>query len=173
VIATQNPIEHEGTYPLPEAQLDRFMLRLAIGYPSSDVEVEILGSHAAGAPLEDISPVSDAAGVRSMIDDARRVHAAPAIRRYIVELVEATRRHSDVYLGASPRASIMILRAARALAAAEERDYVIPDDVKTLAPAALSHRIIVTADAIMSGRSADVLVREIVDEVDVPVAENP
>ena len=136
VIATQNPIEHEGTYPLPEAQLDRFMLRLAIGYPSSDVEVEILGSHAAGA-LEDISPVSDAAGVRSMIEDARRVHAAPAIRRYIVHLVEATRRHSDVYLGASPRASIMILRAARALAA-EERDYVIPDDVKTLAPWALS-----------------------------------
>jgi MoxR-like ATPase len=95
------------------------------------------------------------------------------IRKYIVDLVEATRRHSDVYLGASPRASIMILRAARALAAAEERDFVIPDDVKTLAPVALSHRIIVTADAIMSGRSADVLVREIVDEVEVPVAENP
>ena len=173
VIATQNPIEHEGTYPLPEAQLDRFMLRLAIGYPSSEVEVEILASHASGAPLDDIRPVSDARGVRDMIEEARQIHAAPAIRRYIVELVEATRRHSDVYLGASPRASIMILRAARALAAAEERDYVIPDDVKALAPSALSHRIIVTADAIMSGRSADVLVREIVDEVDVPVAENP
>jgi MoxR-like ATPase len=117
--------------------------------------------------------VSDARGVRDMIEEARQIHAAPAIRRYIVDLVEATRRHSDVYLGASPRASIMILRAARALAAAEERDYVIPDDVKTLAPVALSHRIIVTADAIMSGRSPDVLVREIVDEVDVPVAENP
>ena len=173
VIATQNPIEHEGTYPLPEAQLDRFMLRLAIGYPDSDVEAEILASHASGAPLDDIGPVSDAAGVREMIEEARQIHAAPAIRRYIVDLVEATRKHSDVYLGASPRASIMILRAARALAAAEERDYVIPDDVKTLAPPALSHRIIVTADAIMSGRSADVLVREIVDEVDVPVSENP
>jgi MoxR-like ATPase len=173
VIATQNPIEHEGTYPLPEAQLDRFMLRLAIGYPSADIEAEILATHGSGAPLQDIGPVSDAAGVRDMIEEARRVHAAPAIRKYIVELVEATRRHSDVYLGASPRASIMILRAARALAAAEERDYVIPDDVKSLAAPALSHRIIVTADAVMSGRSADVLVREIVDEVDVPIAENP
>jgi MoxR-like ATPase len=173
VIATQNPIEHEGTYPLPEAQLDRFMLRLAIGYPSAAVETDILATHGGGAPLEEIGPVSDAAGVRHMIEEARTVHVAPAIRKYIVDLVEATRRHSDVYLGASPRASIMLLRAARALAAAEERDYVIPDDVKTLAPPALAHRIIVTADAVMSGRSADVLVRELVDEVAVPVAENP
>jgi MoxR-like ATPase len=98
---------------------------------------------------------------------------APAIRKYVVDLVEATRRHSDVYLGASPRASIMLLRAARAFAAAEERDYVIPDDVKSLAAPALSHRIIVTADAVMSGRSSDVLVRELIDEVPIPVAENP
>jgi MoxR-like ATPase len=173
VIATQNPIEHEGTYPLPEAQLDRFMLRLAIGYPSADVEADLLATHGAGAPLDDIGPVTDAAGVRHMIEEARLVHAAPAIRRYVVDIVEATRRHSDVYLGASPRASIMLLRAARALAAAEERDYVIPDDVKTLAPPGLSHRIIVTADAVMSGRSSNVLVREIVDDVAVPVAENP
>jgi MoxR-like ATPase len=173
VIATQNPIEHEGTYPLPEAQLDRFMLRLAIGYPPPDVEAEILASHGAGAPLDDIGPVTDAAGVRDMIEEAQRVHVAPAIRRYVVDLAEATRRHSDVYLGASPRASIMLLRAARALAAAEERDYVIPDDVKILAPPGLSHRIIVTADAVMSGRSSEVLVREIVDEVAVPVSENP
>jgi MoxR-like ATPase len=173
VVATQNPVEFEGTFPLPEAQLDRFMMRLAIGYPDAEVASEILASHAAGAPLDDIRPVSDASGVREMIEEARRIHAAPPIRRYIVDLVEATRRHSDVYLGASPRASIMLLRAARALAAAEERDYVIPDDVKTLAPVALPHRIIVTADAIMSGRSAEVLVREIIDEVDVPIAENP
>jgi MoxR-like ATPase len=173
VIATQNPIEHEGTYPLPEAQLDRFMLRLAIGYPSADVEADILATHGAGAPLDDIGPVTDAAGVRHMIEEARRVHAAPAIRRYVVDIAEATRRHSDVYLGASPRASIMLLRAARALAAAEERDYVIPDDVKRLAAPGLAHRIIVTADAVMSGRSSNVLVREIVDDVAVPVAENP
>ena len=173
VIATQDPIEHEGTYPLPEAQLDRFMLRLAIGYPSPDVEAEILASHGAGAPLDDIGPVTDAAGVRQMIEEAQRVHVAPAIRRYVVDLVEATRRHGDVYLGASPRASIMLLRAARSLAAAEERDYVIPDDVKILAPPGLSHRIIVTADAVMSGRSSEVLVREIVDEIAVPVSESP
>ncbi|MGZ8582014.1 MAG: AAA family ATPase [Actinomycetota bacterium] len=174
VIATQNPIEHEGTYPLPEAQLDRFMLRLSIGYPSIDIETEILASHTSGAqPLEEIGPVSDAPGVAEMIEQARQVHVAPALRRYIVDLVEATRRHGDVYLGASPRASLMILRAARAYAAADERDFVIPDDVKALAVPVLGHRIIVTADAVMTGRSTDVVLQEILAEVAVPVAENP
>jgi len=174
VIATQNPIEHEGTYPLPEAQLDRFMLRLSIGYPSTEIEAEILASHTAGAqPLEEIGPVSDAPGVAEMIEQARRVHVAPALRRYIVDLVEATRRHGDVYLGASPRASLMILRAARAYAAADERDFVIPDDVKALAVPVLGHRIIVTADAVMTGRSTEVVLQEILAEVSVPVAENP
>ncbi len=171
VIATQNPIEHEGTYPLPEAQLDRFMLRLSIGYPSAEVEADILASHTGAEPLKEIGPVTDAPGVASMIEQAREVHVAAAIRRYIVDLVEATRRHSDVYLGASPRASIMILRASRALAAAEERDYVIPDDVKALAAPCLSHKIIVTADAVMSGRSPEVVVRELLEDVAVPVAE--
>ncbi len=170
VIATQNPIEHEGTYPLPEAQLDRFMLRLAIGYPSADVEAEILGTHTSGQPLADIGPVTDARGVAEMIEQAREVHVAPAIRRYIVDVVEATRSHSDIYLGASPRASIMILRAARAMAAAVERDYVIPDDVKTLVPPSLAHRVIVTADAVMSGRSSDAILTEILNEVAVPVS---
>jgi MoxR-like ATPase len=170
VIATQNPIEHEGTYPLPEAQLDRFMMRLSIGYPQSDVEAEILSSHSAGPPLDDIGAVTDAHGIAEMIQQAREVHVAPAIRRYIVDVVEATRRHSDVYLGASPRASLMILRAARAMAAAEERDFVTPDDVKALAIPALIHRLIVTADAVMSGRSPRVVLQEILDAVDVPVA---
>jgi len=111
--------------------------------------------------------------VTAMIAQAQQVHVAPAIRRYIVDIVEATRRHSDMYLGASPRASIMILRASRAMAAADERDYVIPDDVKTLAVPSLAHRIIVTADAIMSGRSPQVILQEILTEVPVPVAENP
>ncbi len=173
VIATQNPIEHEGTYPLPEAQLDRFMLRLSIGYPSSDVEADILASHTGAAPLAEIHAVADAPGVAEMIEQARRVHVAPALRRYIVDLVEATRHHSDMYLGASPRASIMILRAARAMAASEERDFVIPDDVKALAIPVLAHRVIVTADAIMSGRSADVILRELLADVPVPVAEDP
>jgi MoxR-like ATPase len=169
VIATQNPVEHEGTYPLPEAQLDRFMLRLAIGYPDTDIEAELLSSHSAGAPLDDIRPVNDARGVAQLIEQAREVHVAPAIRQYIVNVVDGTRKHTDVYLGASPRASLMILRASRAMAAAEERDFVIPDDVKALAIPSLAHRIIVTADAVMSGRSPQVVLQEILNEVDVPV----
>jgi len=172
VIATQNPIEHEGTYPLPEAQLDRFMLRLSIGYPAPEVESDILASHTGSTPLREIKPVMDARGVGGMIELAREVHVAASIRRYIVDVVEATRRHSDIYLGASPRASIMILRAARAMAASTERDFVIPDDVKTLALPCLSHRVIVSADAVMSGRSPDVIVREIMADVPVPVTQD-
>ncbi|MEO8292748.1 MAG: AAA family ATPase [Actinomycetota bacterium] len=170
VIATQNPIEHEGTYPLPEAQLDRFMLRLSIGYPSPEIEAEILGTHGIGAPLDAIGPVADAPGVADMIEQARLVHAAPALRRYIVDLVEATRRHSDIYLGASPRASIALLRAARAMAAADQRDFVIPDDVKALVVPVLAHRVIATADAVMSGRAPDVILTELLDQIAVPLA---
>jgi MoxR-like ATPase len=169
VIATQNPIEHEGTYPLPEAQLDRFMMRIAIGYPSAEVEAEILATHGVRSTLTDIGPVTDALGVREMIEQARHVHVAAPIRRYIVDLVEATRRHPDVYLGASPRASIMLLRAARALAGADERDFVIPDDVKALSAPVLSHRVIVTADAVMTGRSPAAVLDEVLNEVPVPV----
>jgi MoxR-like ATPase len=172
VIATQNPIEHEGTYPLPEAQLDRFMLRLSIGYPSPEIEAEILGTHGIAAPHDAIGPVTDAPGVADMIEQARQVHAAPALLRYIVDLVEATRRHSDIYLGASPRASIALLRAARAMAAADERDFVIPDDVKTLIVPVLAHRVIATADAVMSGRSPGAILIELLDEIPVPVAGN-
>jgi MoxR-like ATPase len=171
VIATQNPVEHEGTYPLPEAQLDRFMLRLSIGYPSVEVEAEILDTHTAGQPLTEIDSVTDAQGIAEMIKMAQRVHVAPSIRDYIVRIVDATRNHPDVYLGGSPRASIMLLRAARAYAASEERDYVIPDDVKVLGVPGLAHRIIVTADAAMTGRSAPVVVQEVLGQVDVPIAE--
>jgi MoxR-like ATPase len=169
VIATQNPIEHEGTYPLPEAQLDRFMMRIAIGYPTTDVEAEILATHGIHSTLTDIEAVSDALTVRTMIEQARAVHVAVGIRRYIVDVVEATRRHPDVYLGASPRASIMLLRAARAIAAAAERDYVVPDDVKALVIPVLAHRVIVTADAVMGGRSPQAVLEELVAEVPVPV----
>jgi MoxR-like ATPase len=170
VIATQNPIEHEGTYPLPEAQLDRFMMRIAIGYPAANVEAEILATHGVRSTLNDIGPVSDALAVREMIEQTRGVHVAPALRRYIVDLVEATRRHPDVYLGASPRASIMLLRAARAIAAAGARDYVVPDDVKALVPPVLAHRVIATADAVMGGRTSLAILEEIVAEVTVPVS---
>jgi MoxR-like ATPase len=169
VVATQNPIEHEGTYPLPEAQLDRFMIRLAIGYPGGDAEVDILATHGVASTLDDIGPVTDAMGVTELIHMARDVHVAPTIRRYIVDISEASRKHPDLYLGASPRASIMLLRAARALAATDGRDYVIPDDVKTLAIPVLSHRIIATADATMGGRSPGTILSGLLEEVPVPV----
>ncbi len=172
VIATQNPVEHEGTYPLPEAQLDRFMLRIAIGYPSAEIEAEILSSHGTGRPLDEVVSVTDSRGVAAMIEQARLVHVAPAMRTYIVSLVEATRRHPDIYLGASPRASILLMRAARALAAADERDFVVPDDIKKLLLPALEHRVISTADAAMTGRSVGAILREISQEVPVPVTES-
>ncbi len=172
VIATQNPIEHEGTYPLPEAQLDRFMMRLSIGYPGAEAEAGILATHGVESSLEDIGPVTDAPGVYEMILAARRVHVADALRRYIVDLVSATRSHPELYLGASPRASIMLLRAARAMAASNGRDYVIPDDVKALAVAVLSHRVIVAGDAVMTGRSATTILSELLAEVKVPVKDD-
>ena len=169
VIATQNPIEHEGTYPLPEAQLDRFMMRLSIGYPGTDAELDILTTHGIASSLDEIEPVADAPAVAELIELARHVHVSGSLRRYIVDITEATRTHPDVYLGASPRASIMLLRAARAVAAAEGRDYVIPDDVKGLAIPVLAHRIIITADAAMTARSTDAILTELLGEVRVPV----
>jgi MoxR-like ATPase len=170
VIATQNPIEHEGTYPLPEAQLDRFMLRLAIGYPAADVEANILSTHGTGSTLDEIGPVTEARGVAEMVRQTHNVHVAQAVRRYIVDIVEATRRHSDIYLGASPRASLLLMRAARALAAAQVRDYVTPDDVKELALPVLAHRLIVTPDAVMSGRSNEAILAELLNETPVPLS---
>jgi MoxR-like ATPase len=169
VIATQNPIEHEGTYPLPEAQLDRFMMRVELGYPGVDAEVEILARHGAAPRIDELQPVTDAAGVARLIAISREAHVADPLRRYIVEIAEATRRHPDVYLGASPRAAIMLLRASRAMAASESRDYVIPEDVKALAIPVLAHRLIVSADAAMSGRTAADALGNVLDEVPVPV----
>ena len=169
VIATQNPIEHEGTYALPEAQLDRFLIRLAIGYPGAEAEAQILATHGEHSALDDIQPITDAAGVAALISTARRVHAAESVRAYIVDITEATRSHPDVYLGASPRASLMLLRGSRALAASAGRDYVVPDDVKTLAAPVLSHRMIVSADAAMSGHTPESLLRQMLEEVPVPV----
>ncbi len=171
VIATQNPIEHEGTYPLPEAQLDRFMMRLSIGYPSPQSEAGILSTHGVASTLEDIEAVMDARGVSEMIMMAREVHVAQALQTYIVRLADATRKHPDLYLGASPRASIMLLRAARAMAASYGRDYVIPDDVKALVVPGLAHRLIVSADAAMAGRTTREVLDELLHEVPVPVRD--
>jgi MoxR-like ATPase len=169
VIATQNPIEHEGTYPLPEAQLDRFMMRLSIGYPTSESEASILLTHGIASTLDDLESVTDAPGVSDMVMMAREVHVAQALQRYIVSLAVHTREHPDVYLGASPRASIMLLRASRALAASEGRDYVIPDDVKKLVIPVMAHRVLVSADAAMSGRTPQSILSDLLSEVAVPV----
>lgn len=170
VIATQNPIEHEGTYPLPEAQLDRFMMRLALGYPSAKSELEILETHGIASTLDELGPVTDAPAVARLVATARTVHAAASIREYIVAIAETSRTHPDLYLGASPRASIMLLRASRARAAAEGRDFVTPDDVKELGPVVLSHRVIPSADAVMNGRTSEALIGEMLEHVPVPMS---
>ena len=168
VMATQNPIELEGTYPLPEAQRDRFMMRLAIGYPHVDAELAILRTHGHGDRLAQLDAVTDAATVARMIATIRDVHVAEPVERYIVALCRATREHEDVELGASPRASLAMLRAARAFAALDGRDYVVPDDVKTLAPHVLPHRLILRPEAQLGGRDASEVVRDVVDGVPAP-----
>jgi MoxR-like ATPase len=169
VMATQNPVEHEGTYPLPVAQLDRFMMRLSIGYPSASAELEMLHRHGQHSALEEIDAVSNARMILAMIESARQVHVAETLNSYIVELIASTRESAELTLGASPRASLALLRAARAYAASEARDYVIPDDVKALAPAVLAHRLVVAPEAEMSGRSADDVIDDLVGSVAVPI----
>jgi MoxR-like ATPase len=168
VVATQNPIELEGTYPLPEAQRDRFMMRLQVGYPSSAAELEILDVHSSRDPLTSLQPVADAQQVAAMIEVAKTVHAAEALRRYIVDLVRASRVHPAIELGASPRASLALLRAARAKAATEARDYVLPDDVKALAHPLLCHRLVLAPDARMTERSAADVVDDLLSTVSIP-----
>jgi MoxR-like ATPase len=171
VIATQNPIEHEGTYPLPEAQRDRFMLELAIGYPTRQAEIEILETHGRTATLlADLEPVADAPTVAEMIERCRTtIHVADTLKRYIVDLVRATRDHADLALGASPRAALSLLRAARAAAATSGRDYVVPDDVKELVTPVIAHRLITAPEAQMIGRTAADVLADIVEYVPIPI----
>jgi MoxR-like ATPase len=171
VIATQNPIELEGTYALPEAQRDRFLMRLSIGYPAPDAELEMLEVHGRGNRLATLEPVTDAQSIADMIEVCKDVHAAPALRRYVIDLVRATRTHADVQLGASPRAALALLRAARAYAAVAGRDYVIPDDVKTLVPPVLSHRLILTPEALMAEHEAAGVLADILASTPVPAPE--
>jgi len=168
VVATQNPIEMEGTYPLPEAQRDRFTARLAMGYPAADAELAMLDAHGQVNPLHDLEPVSDAAAVVAMIDAVRAVHVADTVRRYAIDLVTATRQSPDLRLGASPRATLHLLRTARAAAALEDRDFVLPDDLQGLAGPVLTHRLLPTAEAQISGRTPEAVVAEIVARVPVP-----
>jgi MoxR-like ATPase len=169
VVATQNPIELEGTYPLPEAQLDRFLLRLRIGYPDHDAEIGILESHATdNVTPEDIEPVTEAATVAEWSQELAGVHVAAPLRRYIVDLCQATRRHRDLLLGASPRAALALQRTARALAASVGRHYVMADDVKALAPSVLEHRLVVSPEARLRGVDSADVVRGVLDGVPIP-----
>ena len=170
VLATQNPSEMEGTYPLPEAQRDRFMARVHMGYPDRSSEIQMLQAHSADEPLESLAPVTDAAEVRAMIDAVRQVYVAPAIDAYVVDLVSATRQHSHVRLGASPRAALHLLRAARASAALSGRGHVLPDDVQRLAVPVLAHRLVLTTDAHLSRTSAQDVVTEILTRVPLPAS---
>jgi MoxR-like ATPase len=170
VLATQNPSEMEGTYALPEAQRDRFMARVHMGYPDRSSEIQMLQAHSADDPLESLAPVTDAAEVRAMIDAVRQVYVAPAIDAYVVDLVSATRQHSHVRLGASPRAALHLLRAARASAALSGRGHVLPDDVQRLAVPVLAHRLVLTTDAHLSRTSAQDVVSEILTRVPLPAS---
>jgi len=171
VLATQNPIELEGTFPLPEAQLDRFLLRVPLGYPSEDDEAAIARRFEERDPLADLRPVMDGARALRLAAEVRRVHLSEPVLRYIVALVRATRAHPDVELGASPRATLALARTSRALAALRGRAYVIPDDVKRLAPAVLTHRIIVSSTMQMHATEADTVVASCLESVPVPVEQ--
>jgi MoxR-like ATPase len=163
VVATQNPVEYEGTYPLPEAQLDRFMVRVELGYPEPSDEAEMLADHATGDRVLDLEPVAGVSEVVAAQEAAARVHASEALRRYVVAVLDATRRDPRLDLGASPRAGLMLLKAAKALAALDGRDHALPDDVQGLAPSVLPHRLLLAPDAVVADRAE--VVREALERV--------
>jgi MoxR-like ATPase len=168
VVATQNPIEMEGTYPLPEAQRDRFMARISMGYPNEQAELQMLDTHGKTSPLDVMKPVSDATEIARLIEVVRQVHVSDQVRRYAVDLVLATRRSSELRLGASPRATLHLIRAARAAAALDDRDYVLPDDVQGLAIAVLAHRLLPTAESQIGRRTTEDIVSDLLTQVPLP-----
>ncbi len=170
VLATQNPVEFEGTFPLPEAQLDRFLLRLSIGYPEWDDERRIIVNLRHGHPIDRLEQVVDASDLLALQGAIADVHVDDSIYDYVLHLVRATRSHPDIALGASPRGSLALFRAAQALAAIRGRDFVVPDDVKYLAPFALAHRLIVKPESQLRGRSATEILSSILEAAPVPVA---
>ncbi|MGB7860857.1 MAG: MoxR family ATPase [Acidimicrobiia bacterium] len=168
VIATQNPLEHEGTYPLPEAQLDRFMMRVVIGYPDRQKELEMLDTHGVRSTFLDLEAVTTVEEVEEMVTIAREVAVSQSVKNYIVDLVEGTRLHPDIRLGASPRSALFLQRLSRARAASKGRDYVMPDDVKALARPVLEHRLTVRPEAQMRGETVSELIEEILNRIRVP-----
>ncbi len=169
VIATQNPIEYEGTYPLPESQLDRFLLRQSLGYPPRAFEREVVVAQARSAPLAELQPVTDMAGLVAMQETVKTVHVSDAALDYILNVVESTRTHPDLYLGASPRGAINLYRATQALAVVAGDDFVLPDHVKRLAKQVLCHRVIVRPEARISGITAEQVIASILEKVPVDV----
>jgi MoxR-like ATPase len=169
VIATQNPVDHEGTFPLPEAQLDRFLIRLTLGYPSLDEESRMLLRLQKGHPIDDIGTVASAAEVVAAQDAIRGQHVDDKVRKYILEIVHGTREHEDVALGGSPRASIALFRSAQAWSAIQGRDYVLPDDVKRMALPVLGHRMILKPESRLRKQTPVAVVNECVSDVKVPI----
>jgi MoxR-like ATPase len=169
VMATQNPIEYEGTYPLPEAQLDRFAMRVAIGYPTLADEARMLSEQTSGSPLETLEPVTNGEEVLALVAEAQAIFVEESVNRYVVALLRHTRGDSRLYLGGSPRAGISLVRVAKARALAAGRDYLSPDDVKAVAEAVLSHRLIVAPEARAAGTTSLDLVRDALDKTPVPV----
>jgi MoxR-like ATPase len=169
VMATQNPIEYEGTYPLPEAELDRFTMRISIGYPPLADEARMLVENASETPLDNLEPVASAQEMLEAIDDAKRVYVEESLNRYVVALLRQTRSDGRLYLGASPRAGLALLRVAKARALVAGRDFVDPDDVKAIAPSVLAHRLILAPEARASGQGAEELVTDVVERTPVPV----
>jgi MoxR-like ATPase len=169
VLATQNPIESGGTFPLPEAQLDRFLFKLSVGYAARDDEASILRSNAKGEPIEDLEPVLDTTDVIEMIDWAQEVSVSDAVTYYIIDLVQATRDDPSLQLGGSSRASLALMRAARVVAASQGRDDVLPDDVKALARSVLTHRLLLTPDALLRDETVEGVIDRILNRVKVPI----
>jgi MoxR-like ATPase len=171
VLATENPIEYEGTFPLPEAQLDRFLLRIHLGYPSYVDEIHILELQQLRHPIETLEPVTSDEELRKNQEAIKRIHVAPAIKRYIVEITRSTRSHNDVYLGASPRGSLGLFRAGQAIAAMAGRDFVLPDDIKMIAEPVLAHRVVVNPATRMKDISASTIIEELISNTPIPVGD--
>ncbi|MDY7042503.1 MAG: MoxR family ATPase [Chloroflexota bacterium] len=171
VLATQNPIEYEGTFPLPEAQLDRFLIRLSLGYPETDDEIQILRNLRKQHPIETVRQVVDGGELSNLDDAVTDVHVDESLEQYILAIVHATRSHFDVALGASPRGSLALYKTAQALARLRGRDYVIPDDIKTLVPLTLAHRLIIKPDSQLRGRTAEAILAEILESAELDIGE--
>src|SRR5262249_15618069 len=169
VMATQNPIDHEGTFPLPEAQLDRFLVRLSLGYPSLEEESKMLERLQRSHPIDDLAPVIAAADIIAAQKQIREIYVHDKVRKYILEIVHATRQHDAVSLGGSPRASIALFRTGQALAAIGNRDFVLPDDVKRMATSVLGHRLILKPESRLRKVSPTAVIHEILSDVSVPV----